>query len=108
MKIDIDMLHTTVDVFVGTKQWRAFARKCEEEGREGENVLHDELLGRCYDHVMWLREIRKTPVGIGRVAHEISHLVDRVAGKRGLHVDGEAVAYLTEFLMKEVYRKFSR
>ena len=61
-----------------------------------------------YAPITWLPELNYSPACIGVLSHEISHVADLLLETRGLPKDGEARAYLVEYLTFEVLTKWRK
>jgi hypothetical protein len=61
--------------------------------------------------VVWLNGIKKNePDSIGRITHEVCHLVNRIHQHKGMPFDGEnnndeTFSYLVDFFVREVLKK---
>ena len=60
------------------------------------------------NYVLWFLDFKRTAETLYTIAHEVSHLVDKVFEDRGVKNDTEARAYYLEYWVRQLWRLCSK
>ena len=104
---DTDQFRGFLGTYLGKKysgQLKTIEDACEDV-EKWRNMAF--LLSNTYYHkyVIVIVEPDNRIELISQLSHEIRHFVDEMGGKIGLELEGEAAAYLTQYVMKQCLDK---